>query len=112
MATRLDQLKVYDAEPFSERRKGNRRKAASSRAVILSLNGERAPVELADISLYGCAIRSDAEWLRVGGFISIGIGGKPWVQAIVRWIRGGQAGMEFIRPIPPERTEWHVLIHS
>jgi len=112
MAARLDRLKLYDTEPFVERRRGTRRRAAANRVSILSLNGEEVTVDLADVSLYGCAIRSDAEWLRVGGFISIGIGGKPWVQAIVRWIRNGQAGMEFIRPLPAERSEWHALIRG
>jgi len=110
MAARLDRLTLYDTAPFVERRKGKRRRAIANRVSILSLNGEEVEVDLADVSLYGCAIRSDAEWLRVGGFISIGIGGKPWVQAIVRWIRNGQAGMEFLRPIPPERVEWRELI--
>ena len=72
--------------------------------------GETATVELADVSMHGCCVRTETPDLRIGRFVSIGIDSNPMLQAVIRWVRDGAAGMEFVRPIPPERSEWHDLI--
>ncbi|MCX7864651.1 MAG: PilZ domain-containing protein [Novosphingobium sp.] len=83
-----------------------------SRAVLMLSPDETIEVELADISMHGCCIKASAAGLRIGRFISIGIDGNPMLQAVIRWVRDGAAGMEFVRPIPSERIEWHALIET
>jgi hypothetical protein len=94
-----------------ERRKTERHRAEVSVVLISSLN-ERAAVHLADVSTHGCNIRGEAGWLRAGAFVSIALGDEPPLRAIVRWTRDGEAGMEFILPVPPSRREWRDLIDS
>lgn len=89
-------------------------------------------VELADVSTHGCCIRAPgnddhADWLRQGAFVSIRLkdGASPEedgappetakpeaarLEAVVRWVRGHTAGMEFLRPVPPERLDWRELM--
>jgi len=92
-----------------ERRREGRTKARY-RAVLQFSDGAGGDVELADISMHGCSVRSETEDLRIGRFVSIGIDAEPMLQAVIRWVRDGTAGMEFLRPIPPERDEWHELM--
>ena len=57
-------------------------------------------------------MKCEAAWLKAGSFVSIAVGDNPALQAIVRWVRHDAAGTEFLRSIPPERTEWHKLTNS
>ncbi|MEJ2408952.1 MAG: PilZ domain-containing protein [Novosphingobium sp.] len=72
--------------------------------------GRRLPVLLADISLHGCCLQTESDELRQGGFVSIGLGNDSMLPAIVRWVRGQAAGMEFLRPVPANQTAWHDLM--
>ena len=68
---------------------------------------------IADLSTHGCCLRSEADWLRLGSFVSISLGeDEPGLQAIVRWVRDGACGLEFLRPVPSDRPEWHELMDS
>lgn len=95
----------------AERRKAERHRAEVPATLVSSL-GERATVDLADVSTHGCNIRGEAAWLRAGAFVSIALGDESPLRAIVRWVRDGKAGMEFIQPVPPGRREWQELIDS
>ncbi len=92
----------------------NRRKEARYSAwidaILESSHGDKAEVQLSEISLHGCRAKSDDAWLRTGSFVSIDIDGAQTLQAIVRWVRDGYAGMEFLRPVPPECRGWHDLM--
>ena len=81
----------------------DRRRAARQRAhgeiEIASSAGETATAQVNDVSPYGCNLNTDANWLRLGRFVTLGAGERA-VQAIVRWSRDGVAGVEFLRPIP------------
>jgi len=79
-------------------------------ARLESTRGGSMAVLLADVSLHGCSVRGTSDWLRQGAFVSIGLGESPTLAAIVRWVRGDAAGMEFLRPVPGERHEWHDLM--
>lgn len=79
-------------------------------ARVESTRGSTMDVVLADVSLHGCCVRGESEWLRQGAFVSIGLGNSPTLAAIVRWVRGDAAGMEFLRPVPNECHEWHDLM--
>lgn len=72
---------------------------AHSRVTIRSNHGDRSKGFLRDVSVFGCSLQSDAVWLRTGMFVSIGLSGDWTIQAIVRWVRDGRAGVEFLRPI-------------
>lgn len=80
-------------------------------ARLQSSRGEIEPAMVADVSLHGCCLNTSAQWLKSGSFVAIGLGeDSPTLAAIVRWVREGSAGMEFLRPIPSDRSEWHDLI--
>ena len=81
-------------------------------ATIENAHGDRAGFRVAEISLHGCRVKGDLSWIRTGGFVSIAVDGGRKLQAIVRWVRDGSAGMEFLRPVPAEWTEWHELIDA
>ncbi len=93
----------------AERRKSPRHSARNA-ATLLSSQGESAKAMLVDVSTHGCCVKCAAEWVRTGAFVAIGIDDYPRLQAIVRWVRDDSAGMEFLRPIPAERREWHALM--
>ena len=107
-------MKRLEDSPVSERPKRRKSERTPSRAVVYigHNQGERIEATLCDLSTFGCAIRTKAEWLRIGKFISIQLGDLPSLQALIRWVEGGTAGLEFLRPIPSERTEWHRLLSS
>jgi hypothetical protein len=81
-------------------------------AHLENARGDAAKVLLAEVSLHGCRIQADQTWIRVGGFVSIRIDEGTRLQAIVRWVRDGAAGMEFLRPIPHDCSEWHDLMDA
>lgn len=92
----------------------NRRKSsrvpAQAIAQLCSLDGETIRVVIGDVSAHGCSVRCASGWLRAGRFVSIALDDAPALRAIVRWVRDDIAGLEFLRPIPPERGEWHALM--
>jgi len=111
MRAQLARLPVISAESRSERRRVSRIPAEVN-ALMLSSHGERACVKLADVSSHGCSVTGHVGWLRAGSFVSIGFSEGTGLRAIVRWLRDDAAGMEFLQPVPRERTEWHALIDS
>ncbi len=86
-------------------RKTDRRPAWGT-LVVQSTHGERATGKLRDISTYGCNLVCDASWLRTGIFIALHCSGDRTIQAIVRWVRGGACGVEFLRPITAADADW------
>jgi hypothetical protein len=101
-------------ESATDRRREPRHPARAS-ARLSSSRGESAVAALSDVSTHGCAVSLEQPWLRSGAFVSIAIAQEqgleaPPMQAIVRWVREGSAGMEFLAPIPADRTEWHDLM--
>ena len=97
------------AESGRERRREERIQARFQ-AIVQFPGGSSREMQLADISTHGCRVDGEVEGFRVGRFISVGIDETSMLQAVVRWVRNDAAGMEFLRPIPPERTEWHDLM--
>ncbi|MCT2400578.1 PilZ domain-containing protein [Novosphingobium mangrovi (ex Huang et al. 2023)] len=103
--------RLYATTPDNlDDRRRETRHATRFEAIIETSQGRRHPVLLADVSLHGCSVQTDAETVRQGAFVSIGLYGEPMLPAIVRWVRGKAAGMEFLRSVPPDRTEWHELM--
>ncbi|SFG17598.1 PilZ domain-containing protein [Novosphingobium sp. CF614] len=105
----IGRLYAAPQDALDERRRDQRRPIRFE-ALLETSKGSRLPVLLADVSLHGCCVQADAALLRQGAFVSIGLGEGPMLPAIVRWVRGRAAGMEFLRAVPPERAEWFELM--
>ena len=75
------------------------RKTASGAVLVQTARGEQDVAQLRDVSEYGCNIACEANWLRSGSFITLRIGHDHTIQAIIRWVRDGTAGIEFLRAI-------------
>lgn len=106
MTTPLPRLPAL-AERANRRREP--RGTVSLSAILAFPSGRTAPGILADVSLHGCSIRTADDWLRPGSFVKVGFDEESMLGAIVRWVRDGAAGMEFIGPVPAERREWHAI---
>jgi hypothetical protein len=87
-----------------DKRKSDR-KTASGSISVESSTGMSAEAVFRDVSAYGCNIRSDAEWLRMGKFVTLRLGKSRQIPAIVRWARDNVVGLEFLRPIPAHEAE-------
>jgi PilZ domain len=109
---RLDNI----PEPLSKAAPATRRReprfSTWHDARLENAHGDSATVLLAEVSLHGCRIRADQPWLRTGAFVAISLAEGPGLQAIVRWVRDGAAGMEFLRPIPDHCSQWHELMDA
>lgn len=99
--------RLFDS-PRPLTRKSDRR-AATGAVLVQSSHGDRETARLNDISPFGCNILCEAEWLRLGGFIAIRPNDKVVVQAIVRWVRDGACGVEFLRPLAHD--DFELLCH-
>ena len=97
---------------MAEERRQHPRHPASAIALVRSIYGQETESTLVDISLHGCCVRCEASWLKTGSFVAVSLEGEPALQALIRWVRNGAAGMELLGPIPPERTEWHKWLDS
>ena len=76
------------------------RRPARGMVGVRSSHGDQTVAELHDFSAFGCNIVSAAAWLRIGSFITLRLSDEHTAQAIVRWIRAGSCGVEFLRPLP------------
>ncbi len=81
-------------------------------AAVSSVHGHTAQMGIGDISAHGCSLNSEAEWLRTGSFLAITLDGGSTLEGVVRWVRHGKAGVEFLRPVPFASAEWHELIET
>lgn len=61
--------------------------------------GRPYSVEVVDLSESGCRINERSAWLRAPSEVTIRIGALESLDATIRWVRDGQAGLEFRRPI-------------
>ena len=107
MSAKLPRLVANDprlATPRALTRKAERRPVTGA-VVIQSNAGERTSARLRDISVYGCNLGCEADWLRMGRFITLRLGKDRTIHAIVRWARDGATGIEFLRPISDAEAE-------
>lgn len=92
------------------RRRAARRHAQVSAKIQSAVAGKAAMATIVDISTNGCCLTAAVDWLRTGGFITIKLERDEPVQAIVRWVRGDSAGVEFLRPLSFEQVAWRKVI--
>ena len=109
MTARLARLSTEPSGTTDDRRRFARHPVCAT-ATLQTAQGDPVEVFLCDVSTHGCSVHCPDGWLRGGQFVSIAIGGAADLKAIIRWVRDGAAGMEFLRPVPAERKEWHVLM--
>jgi hypothetical protein len=86
------------------------REALAVEADIRTYNGMKWPVHVLDLSCHGCQISGCSELLRVGSFLSIKFATLTYLLAIVRWVDGDKAGIEFSQALHPAVFE-HSLRH-
>ena len=111
MATKFLRL-GSESDSASRRRRKVERIRAQAEARLASSRGDEESVWLGDASTHGCSVRCEAEWLRTGRFVTVALGADEPVQAVVRWVREGVAGLEFLRPVPATMSEWKRLIEQ
>lgn len=81
------------------------------RTARLGIAGKTATIgELTDVSSYGCCVETRAPWVSPGHVVAITLPSGPALESIVRWTRGSLAGLELLRPIAANRSDWLALI--
>lgn len=60
---------------------------------------------LVDLSEHGCSLQSDSPPVKAGQFVTVNLSPSQQSAAIVRWVRGDLAGVEFLHPISSETVE-------
>ena len=93
---KIDKLANVAARPNTRR---TSRRIAGTVATVRTAGGERSRAKIRDVSVFGCSIVTEADWLRTGIFITLQLGPDWSIQAIVRWARDGVGGVEFLRAI-------------
>jgi len=93
---KIEQLEQSTARPNTRR---TTRRIAGTVATVRTAGGERCRARIRDVSIFGCSIVTEAEWLRTGIFVTIQLSAEWSIQAIVRWARDGTGGVEFLRAI-------------
>lgn len=89
----------FEAEQVRPNTRRATRRVAEAVATIRNAQGEGAHARVRDVSVFGCSLATEADWLRTGMFISLVLSPDWTIQAIVRWSRDGICGAEFLRPI-------------
>jgi hypothetical protein len=97
-------------ETTGENRRKEPRAAKRALAQISSLDGASVGGAIGDVSAHGCSVQCAADWLQSGRFVSIGIAQGPALPAVVRWVREGLAGLEFLHAVPSHRGDWRALM--
>jgi hypothetical protein len=92
---------IADRRP---QRAATRNRITKSIAIEL-VTGERATALLQDFSAHGCNVRCNADWLRLGRFVVVRLSETASVQAVVRWLRDGSCGIEFLRPMNHDQAQ-------
>ena len=94
--TKIDKLEVVATRPNTRR---TTRRIAGAVASVRTAGGERCRARIRDVSIFGCSIVTEADWLRTGIFVTLQLNPEWSIQAIVRWARDGVGGVEFLRAI-------------
>ena len=93
---KIEKLDQQSVRPNTRR---TARRIAGTVATVRTSGGERSRARIRDVSVFGCSIVTEAEWLRTGIFITLQLSPEWSLQAIVRWARDGTGGVEFLRAI-------------
>lgn len=94
-----------------DRRKTSR-SVASDWVTVKAVSGETLRAQLGDVSMHGCSLLAEADWLRNGRIVNLALGTEECLQAIIRWSVDGTTGFEFLRPVSADKRQWTALIDS
>lgn len=86
------------------------RKRTKGSVLIQTERGDRCIARLQDISIYGCNLLTETDWLRTGNYVTIRLSAERSIQAIVRWTRDGANGVEFLRAISEAEADRIAII--
>lgn len=111
MLTLLARIEAIGDAVLPLRRKVHRSQVQIE-ARVTSSRGDSAMMTICNASSHGCNIRGEATWLRNGSVIGVTLDERPMLLGIIRWVRDGAAGLEFMRPVPHSNKWWHDLINS
>ena len=89
----------YEAPAPRPNTRRTARRIAGAVATVRSSSGDRSKARIRDVSVFGCSLVCEADWLRASIFVTVQLSSDWSIQAIVRWARDGAAGAEFLRPI-------------
>ena len=89
----------YDAPSPRPNTRRTARRIAGAVATVRSSSGDRSKARFRDVSVFGCSLVTEADWMRPGIFVTVQLSADWSIQAIVRWARDGVAGAEFLRAI-------------
>lgn len=106
-----EKVSAKSETPAAERRR-EARHATRFDATLELPDGDQFSVLLTDVSLHGCALQAESDFLHQGSVVAIGVGAEPRISAVVRWVHGNAAGMEFLRQAPTDRASWRALMDS
>ena len=93
---KIDKLQQAAVRPNTRR---TARRIAGAVATVRTAGGERCRARIRDVSVFGCSIVTEADWLRTGIFVTLQLTPEWSIQAIVRWARDRVGGVEFLRAI-------------
>ncbi len=109
---RLENIPESENRPRQQARRREHRYETWFDAKLETTHGDGVDVRVSEVSLHGCRIKGDVSCIRTGTFVAISAEGGRKLRAIIRWVREDTAGMEFLRPVPAECTEWHDLMDA
>lgn len=95
------------AEPYGHQPRQDVRLAAHGSVTITSWSDEPIQCRLSNITLHGCNLTPELGSFRIGQIIAIKLTEHVTAGGIVRWVRAGRAGIEFLRPISPALVEMY-----
>ncbi|MFM5916157.1 MAG: PilZ domain-containing protein [Novosphingobium sp.] len=95
-SAKIEKLDTHASRPNTRR---TTRRIAGTVATVRTAGGERSRARIRDVSVFGCSVVTEADWLRTGIFVTIQLSADWSIQAIVRWAREGTGGVEFLRAI-------------
>jgi hypothetical protein len=81
------------------------RRPVTMRGYAILNDGTHHPITLLDLSYEGCGIETQA-LLQPAQQIKLSVLQRGAIDAVVRWVKGGKAGLAFIPPEPEARKHW------
>ena len=94
---------------------GDRRKAPRAATTIAGVaktgQGARHPLEIIDLSVGGCAVRSNGHPLAIGSAYGLKINGLEMLGSTATWTAGQTAGLVFENPLHPAVADHIALLH-
>jgi len=73
--------------------------------------GARHALEITDLSVGGCAVRSTGHPLAAGSAYGLKIKGLETLGSTAAWTAGQTAGLEFVNPLHPAVADHFALLH-